>query len=485
MRVFFAAAEMTPFAKVGGLADVTGSLPKALKKIGVDVTVLFPKYATIDEKRFGLAPMGEAVRVRLDGKEENLPLWKGALPESDVPVVFFEHPARISNGGIYGEAGVFPEGINGELERFGLFSAAVAEYVAQQQEPPLLHCHDWHVALSIPILKKLHQSPVKTLLTIHNLAYQGVFPRHMVAQSLGEQIAAAIPQEAFVGNNKELANFFASGILATDWASTVSPTYRDEILTPEGGAGLDWTLREKQNRFMGILNGIDTETWNPKTDHFIAAQYTKTSIAKKTENKKAPQTALGLPENTESLLCGMVSRLTEQKGFDILLPALADILAQNKNIQFAFLATGDPRYAQTLKKLAQQSPQHVVFVDRFDEKIAHQIYAGSDAFLMPSRFEPCGLGQMIAMRYGTLPIARATGGLKDTITDIAKPDGTGFVFDAYTQEALTQTIMRAVSMFASQKEHWRVTVLRAMQKDFSWTESARHYKDLYESITKT
>ena len=449
IKIFIAAAEASPLAKVGGLADVIGSLPKTLSKLGVQITILLPKYKTIDEKKFKLIKTKETVKVAFGGNTETLPLWRTTLPDSKVPIILFEHKSWISRGGIYATPSAEPSGHESELQRFGVFSSAIAEYASKNGDSStILHCNDWHVALAIPIMRGLlRNKKVHALITIHNLAYQGIYSEKIALKILGKDIFSIIPKQA---KNKGNINLFASGILASNWTSTVSPTYREEILKPENGAGLDWALRAKKNKFVGILNGIDYKSWPPQ---------------KRFKTEKA-------------FLCGMVSRIAEQKGFDILLPAMLDVLNKDERIKFTILGVGEPLYVAKLKKYTKQFAGRVTFINRFDEAAAQKIYANSDAFLIPSRFEPSGLGQMISMRYGTLPIARATGGLKDTINNLED----GFLFGPYSRQALADCILRAAKLFFNNPKKWNAMRKNAARKDFSWKKSALEYKKLFSEI---
>lgn len=483
IRVLFVATELAPLAKVGGLGDVAGSLPPALSKLGVDITILLPKYATIDDQKFSLKKTGKALEFSLNGTAHQLPLWETTLPKSNVPVVLFEHRDWIGNGGIYPEEDGSSSGSSKEFQRFGLFAVAVAEYAAHDHGKPILHCNDWHVALSVPMLEyKLGKPELPTVLTIHNLAYQGVYHRKDAESVLGAEHAAAIPQEAWVGPLGQYVDSILAGIVKADRITTVSPTYREEILTPERGVGLHTFLARRREQLIGILNGIDVEEWNPATDEFINATYTSSHLENKRKNKEALQKQYGLPARGGAFLCGMVSRLTEQKGFDILLSSLPALFNELAELQIVILATGDLAYASRLDELKKAFPDRLTFINRFDETTAHAIYAGSDAFLMPSRFEPCGLGQMIAMRYGTPPIARATGGLKDSITDIEFPKGTGFLFNEYTPSALMGAIERAWRVFKNKPKEWQQTQREGMARDFSWKQSAERYRDLYQEL---
>jgi starch synthase len=317
MHVYFAAAELAPFAKVGGLADVVGSLPKALHDRGVEATVLFPYYAGLNLEGAEVEETGETLEIAIAGGTQTVTLAKTTLPGSSVPVLLFGHDAWIGNGGTYASVppAEFPN-VHPDLPRFALFSAAIAKYVAEHAEPgTILHAHDWHVAASIPILKNAYGTAhISTLLTIHNLAYQGGTGFASARTVFGDDLLRAFPKESLLGEEPHMwYNLLLAGILSADWVSTVSPTYRNEILTPEYGERLGWALAQRDDRLVGILNGIDTEGWNPETDKFVEVHYSaEDALEKKRENKVRLQRTVGLPENPDAFLVGMVSRISEQ-----------------------------------------------------------------------------------------------------------------------------------------------------------------------------
>ena len=481
MKIFFAAAEVAPFAKVGGLADVAGSLPKGLLDIGIPSVVLMPHYASIDNAKWNIEDTGETIDVETALGKQTLKLSKTTLPDSDVPVVLFGHDGWIGNGGVYAESPA--EGlldVEPNLPRFALFSIAAAAYANQHAEPgDIFHAHDWHTGIATALMKSVYATPgVTTLHTIHNLAYQGGYGIDPVRSVLGDDLIKQLPKEAVLPGGTDWLNCLLAGILTADWVSTVSPTYRNEILTKEYGAGLEAFLATREDRLVGIVNGIDTVRWDPETDPSLEQTYTAETLSKKAENKELLQKELGLPKDSGIFMLGMVSRIAEQKGFDILNPALPVLLEEIENAQFVMLGTGDPQYTEDLKAVEERFPNRMVFVDRFDEDLAHRIYAASDAFYMPSRFEPCGLGQLFAMRYGTLPIARATGGLKDTVI----ANKTGFVFDDYTQEGVLTATKEAARVFSENRELWDKMVHHAMERDSSWDASAEEYRKLYQRM---
>ena len=487
MNILFVASECAPLAKVGGLADVVGSLPKALRALGIDVRIALPKYDVIDDKKFPSQEMGQ-FSVPFNGEKHSIAVRQTVLSGSDVPAYLLDHPQYFGNGGVYIEPDASSGGSNAELNRFGLFSRAIPDLInALHWIPDIIHCHDWQTGAVPLVIKSESQKAIKTLFTIHNLAYQGIHLRKDAQQAFDKNVADALTSHP---HNQAEINFLASAIAQADRVSTVSPTYAQEITTPANSQGLDTNLKGLSHPPMGILNGIDTDYWNPATDKFLTTHFNAPDeiSAAKVSLKKQTQAVLQLPIDATVPLVVMVSRLTEQKGFDILIPALERLLPE-KNFQCVILATGDKKFAAELNKLATQFPDKFRFAERFDEPLAHLLYAAGDLFLMPSRFEPCGLGQMIAMRYGTIPIATAVGGLKDTVKNFQFPisnfqtiGATGFVCNEYSAVALIKTIEIALSIYQEQPQI--ISRLRAndMAQDFSWKHSAQEYVKLYNMI---
>ncbi len=462
LKILFATAEIHPFSKVGGLADVVGGLTAALARRGHEVKVITPRHGSIK-----VAPQSKLAAMNLadpgGGHPQRAALYE-AETSNGVKVYLVDSDRYFGRAAIYGE----PD----DLERYLFFSRAVSQApLALQWEPDIIHCHDWHTA-AVPLLAK--ELSAATVFTIHNLAHQGVFDDHFLARSgLTSLVGTAKDTPATVNNMMSL------GILHADALSTVSPTYAREILTPEYGAGLDPLLRTRHESLFGIINGIDVEEFDPATDRFLAANYDAATAERKAINKAALQLQLGLPPEPNVPLVGMVTRLAGQKGFDILARGIEPFLNQG-NAQFVLLGTGEERYEAQLRKLPLRYPTQVAVRLAFDAALAQLIYAGADMFLMPSRYEPCGLGQLIAMRYGAIPIVRRTGGLADTVVDPG-PDlekGNGFVFEAYTAKALLSTLERAALAYHNQ-EAWSQLVLRAMKEDFSWAASAAKYEEVY------
>ncbi len=474
LKILYLAAEVVPFAKTGGLADVAGSLPKAIKALGHDIRVAMPRYGRINIEKFGLQLVLENLMVPMDEEKEPVRVFQGTLGK-DVPVYFIDNARYFDRESIY----MYPD----DAERFILFSRAALEMLKPLNfQPDIIHCNDWHTALIPNWLRTIYRDDpfyagIATVYTIHNLAYQGIFGyRVLEIAGLDEYGFIYHPEMADLNN---VVDFMARGIYFADIISTVSPRYAQEILTPEYGERLDPLLRDRRDRLFGILNGIDYETFNPATDPYIAVNYDANSLDKRVQNKLALQEEARLPQNPAIPVIGMISRLTDQKGLDILVEIL-DHLFDNFEIQFVLLGTGEQHYHDVLREVARRYPRNMGLFLTFNAPLAQRIYAGTDMFLMPSRFEPCGLSQMIAMRYGSVPIVRATGGLADTVRDYnpVTGEGTGFVFERYDRWALFGAIVRALERYRNPEE-WRRIQLQGMRADFSWENSARKYEDLY------
>ncbi|MBI4335789.1 MAG: glycogen synthase GlgA, partial [Candidatus Omnitrophica bacterium] len=446
------------FAKTGGLADVSGSLPLALEKMGMDVKVIMPKYKCVKVK---------GSRTVIGKKTE---------------VLFLESEKYFNRDQLYGDrSGDYPD----NLERFAFFSKATLELAKEINfTPDIIHCNDWQSALIPVYLKTIYRGDpfycgIKTVLTIHNLAYQGLFDKSQFPNT-------GLDWELFNMDGLEFydkVNILKGGILFSDAVSTVSPTYAREIQTKEFGHGLEGALRARGKDIFGVLNGIDYAVWNPKTDRHIAKNYDADSIDGKDANKTDLQRACGLKADSNVPLVGIISRLADQKGFDLIAAIIGDLL--KTNVQLVVLGTGDDRYHVLLEKIAKLYPKKTSIHLKFDAVLAQKIYAGCDMFLMPSRFEPCGLGQMICLKYGTIPIVRLTGGLADTIKEFnsATGEGNGFTFSEYEASELYAAIKRAFSVY-DDKGLWKKLVKKAMTCDFSMLRSARGYHDIYKQLVK-
>ena len=480
MKIFSVASEVDPFAKTGGLADVAAALPKSLAEFGHDVRLAMPLYRQVDRQGFGLRATAVQVSVTLGQQAHTLRVWEGTLPKTRVPVFFLECAALFDRDGLYQAQGADHRD---NLERFSVFSQAALRCLpALQWQPDVVHAHDWQAALALahlavgPAGREPFFASIGRVCTIHNLAYQGLFPREQWALTGLPEAAFSIDGLEYYGQ----LNCLKGGLIFADVVTTVSPTYAREIQTPEFGCGLDGVVRARRNDLVGILNGIDPEEWNPQADPYIAAPYSAQEPAGKSLCKLALQRGRRLPEQHD-LLIGMIQRLAEQKGIDIFMEALEPLMALP--LQIVLLGTGDPAYQERLAAAAKRFPGRLSLNLTFDNALAHQIEAGADAFLMPSRFEPCGLNQMYSMRYGTVPIVRKVGGLADTVVDvhpstIAGGTATGFVFEPYSADALFDAVQRAVSAFRDQTL-WTRIVHTAMHRDSSWSRSAREYVTVY------
>ena len=476
LRVLVVASEMAPFAKVGGLADVVGSLPKALAARGIDVRVVMPKYKKIQ----GAAYISD-FPVEIAGRLETaiirtVPVKAGGGTKAEFPVYMVDSYRYFHRDYIYsGED---------DVERFVFFSRAVLDMLPVIGfKPDIIHCNDWQTGV-LPFMLKTRYAKddfykdIATLYTIHNLQYQGVFPRDVLG------LFGAGPQN-FHPDDLEFyggVNFMKAGLLYADKLNTVSQTYAKEIQTPEYGERLDGVLRKRARDLYGILNGIDYEEFNPATDPNIPKPYSLETVKDKVHNKRALQKEMGLPALGAPLV-GLVSRLVNQKGLD-LTGAIVDDLME-RDLQLVVLGTGDPYYHKLFTDLGAKYPEKAGIKIGFDVKLAQRVYAGSDMFLMPSKFEPCGLGQIISLRYGTIPIVRKTGGLLDTVEDYnaAKGTGNGFSFGAYSPLELLQTIDRALVVYRK-PEQWDTLRENAMRSDFSWSRSASEYVNLYKKAMK-
>ena len=469
MKILFASAEAYPLAKVGGLGDVAGSLPKALRALGHDVRMVLPRYGTIRDVREDLGPF----TVQVGGRS-----WEGRLKTSGidgVPVYLIDQPELFDRPKVYE--------YEDDGQRFGFYCRAIPELLPKADFwPDVIHLNDWHSAMVPAFLRTAYGGDerygrIKTILTIHNMQHQGLFGRDLLDWLGLPPKMWSVEGVEFYGQ----LNFMKAGISYADSVNTVSPTYAKEIQTEEYGCRLDGLLRSRAAKLSGILNGIDYDVWNPAKDPIIAKQYSKSTVDEKATNKVALQREAGLPEDRSVPVLGMVSRVTEQKGFDILIPALPGILALGA--QVILLGAGEKKYEEPLADLSKARPGFVAYL-KYDEALAHRIYAGSDFFLMPSKFEPCGLGQMISLRYGTLPIARVTGGLADTVSDLtAGPkSGNGFTFTDYTPGAFLDAARRAIAFYRARRG-WKAVQQRAMSSDLSWNSSAKKYAALYRRLS--
>ena len=471
LRVLVCSSEVVPFAKTGGLADVAGALPKALAAMGHDVRVSLPKYGTIDARKFGLERAAGPFAVTMGATAQVSVDVSGAIP--GVKTYLIDSPKHFDRKALYSE----PD----DAERFALFSRAVLEFIRQSEwQPDVIHCNDWQTGLIPVYLRTTYKndpvlSRIATLYTIHNLAYQGVFGPDALDKVGLDRSLFTMDRLEFYGQ----ANFMKGGLVFADMLSTVSEAYSREIQTPEFGERLEGVLARRRGDLFGVLNGIDYDEWDPGTDQLLPARFAADDLKGKAADKAALQKKLGLPQRADVPVFGLVSRLAGQKGLDILSEVLPHML--QLDVQFALLGTGEHHYHDLLSGFAKQYPDKLGLVLGFDNPLAHLIYAGSDFFLMPSRYEPCGLGQMISLRYGTIPVVRHTGGLADTITDFNPQTGAGngFSFREHTSVALFGAVARALLTMKTPPA-WQRLVKNAMACEFSWGRSAKSYLELYQ-----
>ena len=483
MHIVFVASEGVPFSKTGGLADVIAALPKALTASGHDVVVLLPRYRVTKPGpvlpsiksltlpiTFGGAAGGFKFAAVQDGEDAG-----------DVRHYLIDCPEFFDRPGLYGEDGQdYPD----NAERFAAFSLAALELMKRSATPPdVIHCHDWQASLVPVYLRTLYQRDPffvrsSVLLTVHNLGYQGVFPPDVLPRLGIDRRLMTMDGLEFWGK----VNLLKGGLFYSDFLNTVSPTYAREIQTKEFGHGLEGVLQKRSRRLTGIMNGADYQAWNPATDALLAANYTPQDRAGKLICKKSLLEKMGAAEpRLDWPVVGIISRFDKQKGFDLIADAARDIMAED--LYVAALGTGDPLYEEFFRSLATRYPERFLVRVAYDNVLAHQIEAGSDIFLMPSRYEPCGLNQMYSLKYGTVPVVRATGGLDDSVRDFDGESGTGFKFVEYSAAALLGALRRALAVYR-QPEAWLRLMANGMQQDFSWTVSAAQYASIYEDLRR-
>jgi starch synthase len=475
-KILFVTSEAHPLIKTGGLADVSGSLPKALSELSQDVRLIMPNYQAI--KTDGDVRL--LCSIRVDNRKVNL--LETQLPDSKVTVWLVDYADFFKRPGnpYLNESG---EPWRDNAERFALFCRIAVEVAMDRAnldwQADIVHCNDWQSGL-VPALLSLEPNSPASVFTIHNLAYQGIFAANIV-QGLN------LPGQLWNPEGLEFHNmlsFIKGGLVYADHITTVSPTYALEIQMPEFGYGLEGLLQHRKEVLTGIINGIDLDVWSPETDPYIAQNYGASSLPDKLQNKAELQRRFALPVNDKIPLVGVIGRLVEQKGIDLIIDCLPEMLAMP--VQFVLLGSGDKAYEQGLQELAHLYPDKMAISQGYDEPLAHLIEAGSDVFLMPSRFEPCGLNQMYSQRYGTLPVVRKTGGLADTVKDIlphtiADHSATGFVFNDASASSLLEATKRALILY-SDKKSWAKIQTNAMGKDFSWRHSAEQYLLLYQGL---
>ncbi len=487
LNVLFLSSEVFPFAKTGGLADVASSLPQAMKEIGNDVRLAIPRYGFVNERKFRIH---EIIRL----KDINIPIGKKVAKlnvkssfligeKSKVQIYFIDSSEFFGRQGIYQDPKTKKDYPDND-ERYIFYSRGIFEILKRLGwAPHIIHCNDWQTGLVPVYLKKIYgKDPffkkVKTVFTIHNVAYQGNFPKETFQKT-------GLPEDVFTPEGAEFydkLSFLKAGIVYSDVVTTVSGTYAKEISdSQEYGCGMEGVLKKRKKAFSGIVNGIDYSVWNPDTDQFIPFKFSIKSIDAKVENKKYLLKKYNMKFDPQVPLIGMVTRLVEQKGIDLVIDGFADLMKMN--VQLILLGTGEKQYHTKLEALAKKYPDRFALELRYDDELSHLIEASADMFLMPSKFEPCGLNQLYSLKYGTLPVVRKTGGLVDTVKEVnvQKGTGTGFFFDEYKKEEMLKAVSHAVNAFGDQKG-WQRIIRNAMAEDFSWTNSARQYEELYNRI---
>ena len=470
-RILMVASEAAPFAKTGGLADVLGSLPPALRTQGEDVAVVIPLYRS--------CPRSESTRLVVEGYGVQLgsKTYEVAIREAlnrGVSYYLVDCPVLFDRDGLYGESG---RDFSDNHVRFAVLSRTALDIARRIFRPHILHCHDWQAALAPIYLRTAFGSDpdllgMKTVFTIHNLGYQGLFgPSILPEIGLNESLFRPEGIE-FFGK----VNLLKGGVIYSDFVSTVSRSYAELIQTPEYGFGLDGVLRARKSDVFGIVNGVDYCEWDPETDPHLPARYSVSDFGGKLICRRELLREFQLPtEGNDCPLIGIVGRLTSQKGIDVIAAAASEIFRED--LLMVALGTGDPEYEDLFRHLASAHPGKFAVRIGYDNRLAHAITAGADMFLMPSRYEPCGLNQIYSLRYGTVPVVRATGGLDDTIDE-----GTGFKFSEYSPEAMLKCLRSALNVFRSDPERWKAMMIRGMQKDFSWGRTAAEYSKLYQRL---
>lgn len=476
MKILFATSEAYPFMKTGGLGDVSYALPKALKKIGVDIRVILPKYKSIPEEYLNNMRKIAQFTVKVGWRNKYCGLLE--LEKDGVKFYFIDNEYYFKRDSAYAQMD--------DGERFSFFSKAIVEAINHINDftPDIIHCNDWHTSMAIPVLRDQYfNNPrvnhIKTVYTIHNLKYQGIFDKKMLEEllNLGDEYFSEEKLKYY-----DAISFMKGGIVYADAITTVSPTYAEEIKTEYYGEGLHGLLQSRESDLYGILNGIDLDINNPRTDENLFERYDVNNLKGKSNNKCELQKMLNLPEKNDIPMIGIVSRLEEQKGFDLLKEVIEELLQEN--IQLVVLGTGDQKYEDMFKFFAWKYPDKLSENIYFDNSLAQKIYAASDIFLMPSRFEPCGIGQLIALRYGSIPIVRETGGLNDTVFSYNEytGQGNGFSFTEFNAKDMLYTIRRALGFYNNNKDLWNHLIERGMKVDYSWEKAANCYVGVYNNV---
>jgi starch synthase len=483
LRICFVSSEVAPLAKTGGLADVASALPRFLHGKNHDVRLFMPLYASVAAKALELEPVENAqdVALELGAHRYRFSIFTTTLPGSQMPVYLVHCPA------LYNRPGIYSAGPDEHLRFLALSRASLETCQRMQFAPQIVHCNDWHTGFMPLYLRSLYAwdrlfAGTRTVLTIHNIGYQGIFSGASV-DDLGIATSTHLLHQEDLRNGR--INSLKHGILYAHAITTVSPTYANEIRTDQYGMGLQDTLRMRGDAVLGILNGVDYAEWNPETDRYLPFHFSASDMSGKEKNKQQLLKRMRLQFGRRTPLLGIVSRMTVQKGFDLLFDSLPRILAQ-RDLCAIVLGSGEPRYEEFFARLQQRFPAKVVYHRGYHDELAHLIEAASDMFLMPSLYEPCGLNQMYSLRYGTVPIVRRTGGLADSVQlfDPATGEGTGIVFNDYNPEAVSWALNAAVALYR-QRPLWARMVRNGMQKDFSWEHQGAIYLDLYAKLVST
>ncbi len=477
-KILFVSSESVPFVKTGGLADVAGTLPRFINKEEYDVRIILPKYACLEPEYLSLLHYECHFYIHLNWRRQYVGVFKACY--EGITYYFIDNEFYFAGQQPYNN-------IFEDVEKFAYFSKAVLAALPYIDfSPDIIHCNDWQSGL-LPVFLRTsfgddtYYAGMKTVMTIHNMEFQGRWKLHEVVDMTG------LPAHIFGTQGLEsygVANCLKGGLVYANAITTVSQTYANDIMTPEGGVGLDGVVAEKKDYLYGILNGLDYSEYNPMTDSEIAYNYSlDTVLSEKIKNKLNLQKERWLPQSEESFLVGIVSRMTSQKGFDLIVHVMEEML-HTLDIQFVVLGSGEYKFEQGFEYFCNKYPDKVSFYKGYSQDLAKRIYASADAFLMPSLFEPCGLSQMIAMRYGTIPIVRETGGLKDTVIAYNEYEntGTGFTFTEFNAHDMMHVIKYALSTFKGNKNHWNDMIKRCMQQDFSWEKSAQKYENIYDKL---
>ena len=480
MRICFLSSEVAPLAKTGGLADVSSALCRELHERGHDVRPFLPLYSSIDTSEMDIVPVEflQRVPVELGGRDFHFSIYTASIPGSALSVYLVHCPPLFDRDQIYTSD---PD----EHLRFVLFCRAALESCqGMGWSPQIVHCNDWQSALVPLYLRALYSwdrlfAETRSLLTIHNIGFQGTFPAGAVDDLGMEGSRGLLHQEDLFHGH---VNFLKTGLLYANALTTVSPTYAREIQTSDYGMGLEGLLQARKADLVGVLNGVDYAEWSPESDPHLEAPYSAKDLRGKAKNKKALLKEVGLKYEKKTPVLGVVSRLTGQKGFDLMEEALPAIV-EERELRLVVLGSGEPRYESFFKDLAKRFPKRVHFHNGFSNALAHRIEAGADVFLMPSRYEPCGLNQMYSLKYGTIPVVRKTGGLADTVSlwDPDTREGTGIVFDHYTPEGFSWAVRAALDLFA-EPATWKRLIQNAMAQDFSWSRQTAEYENIYTRL---